>query len=74
MDDATDTDRLYQPYLDTSANFKISQIRILVQHFEQKRNTSLQNLKNCQTMDYCVQSTLRNRLIDNRELLIPENT
>ena len=25
-------------------------------------------------MDYCVQSTLRNRLIDNRELLIPENT
>ena len=25
-------------------------------------------------MDYCVQRTLRNRLIDNRELLIPENT
>ena len=25
-------------------------------------------------MDYCVQSTLRNRLIDNRELLIPKNT
>ena len=25
-------------------------------------------------MDYCVQSTLGNRLIDNRELLNPENT
>ena len=25
-------------------------------------------------MDYCVQSTLGNRLIDNRELLNPKNT
>ena len=25
-------------------------------------------------MDYCVQNTLGNRLIDNRELLNPENT
>ena len=57
MDDASDTDRFYQHYFDTSANFWIFCVRILVQHFEQKIKC-LQNLKICQRMDSYVQSTL----------------
>ena len=75
MDDASDTHRPYQPKLGHKRLLKdfFFCIRILVQHLEQKRKC-LQNLKNCQTMDYCVHSTLGNCLIDNRELLNPENT
>ena len=73
MDDASDTDRFYQHYFDTSANFWIFCVRILVQHFEQKIKC-LQNLKICQRMDSYVQSTLGNRLLDNWELLNAEST